>query len=96
LSSSSETSFNLAAAMSTLLLLRLSLAALLSLAASVSSAATRHNILFIVVDDLPVHITPLMDPTHAVKQSGIDYTPNLQKLAKESVLFHRAYVQNAA
>ena len=60
------------------------------------AASARHNILFVVVDDLPVHIAPYLDPNHALNKAHVNFTPTLSKLASESVIFHRAYAQNAA
>ena len=59
-------------------------------------AAKLHNILFIVVDDLTMSTEPYLDPSHPIKQAGINYTPHIKQLAHESTIFHRVYVQNAA
>jgi iduronate 2-sulfatase len=61
-----------------------------------SSSGRKHNILFVVVDDLPMTVEPYLDPSHPLKQKHVSFTPNIQALAEESIVFHRAYVQNAA
>ena len=65
---------------------------------TIESQATnqRFNMLFVIVDDLPTSVEPYLHPSHPLKQGSIDFTPNIRALAKESVAFHRAYVQYAA
>lgn len=58
--------------------------------------ATRHNIVFILVDDLPAHVEPYLDDSHPLKRANVNFTPNIKRLAEESVTFRRAYVQNTA
>lgn len=59
--------------------------ALLLLAASLVSAERRPNILFIIADDLATRLGCYGDPAAI--------TPNLDRLARESVVFERAYSQ---
>jgi len=54
------------------------------------------NILFVVVDDLPVHVEPYLSESHPLRLAKVPFTPYTAELAKESVVFHRAYAQNAA
>ncbi|MFN3650746.1 MAG: sulfatase [Armatimonadota bacterium] len=52
-----------------------------------ASAAPRYNVLFITVDDLRPQLGSYGDP--------LAKTPNIDRLAKEGLLFERAYVQQA-
>lgn len=75
--------------------------ALASLIILVSNAAAGgsgglHNILFVVVDDLPMHISPLLDENHPLRLANVRFTPTIQELADESLIFDRAFSQNAA
>ena len=55
--------------------------------ASPLGAANTRNVLFIVVDDLR--------PDLGAYGQGYVHTPNINKLAKESLVFERAYCQQA-
>jgi hypothetical protein len=56
--------------------------------AAAAAAAKRLNVLMVAIDDLRTEISPYPEGAHM-------HTPAFQKLASESVVFERCYVQVA-